>query len=179
MTSFEEKIFQKLTKNCFELGYTLGTILAESSFRQDLLTIRDKEDFNQIVDKRSTNLISSSKVSNGQIEKVTIVNAFSGVIENFTRRSKFYVSDFVDGIDGRRTINKVIATTFFLYFLCLLPCVAFGVLNANNTSNHIGKFLFIFSKNVIQFDHNEMPIEHSLDKLLEDCFLRSLPVSLS
>lgn len=132
-----------MTKSCFELGYTLGTILAESTLRQDSLAIRDKEDFNQIVEKRSENLVTHSETSNfSQMERVKIVNAFSGVIENFTRRSKFYLSDFVDGINSRRTINKVIATTFFLYFLCLLPCVAFGVLNANNTNNHIGKLIF-------------------------------------
>lgn len=132
-----------MTKNCFELGYTLGTVLAEPTFRQDLLAIRDTEDFHQICDKRSTHLTTRCNMLNGDpVEKVKIVNAFSGVVENFTRRSKYYLSDFVDGIKGKRTINKVIATTFFLYFLCLLPCVAFGVLNANNTNNHIGKFDF-------------------------------------
>lgn len=132
-------LLQKMTKSSLEVGYTLGTIFSSPHFRRDLLQVRDKEEFEQLVEKRSCQLINKSNESkNEQVEKVKIMNAFVGVIENFTRRSKFYLSDFVDGVEGRRTINKVIATTFFLYFLCLLPCVAFGVLNANNTKNHIG-----------------------------------------
>ena len=40
---------------------------------------------------------------------------------------------------GKRTIHKVISTTFFLYFACVLPNIAFGMLNDNNTGGIIGK----------------------------------------
>lgn len=43
------------------------------------------------------------------------------------------------GVTGRRTIPKLISTTLFLYFACLLPSIAFGVLNSRNTNGQIGE----------------------------------------
>ncbi|UYV66701.1 SLC4A11 [Cordylochernes scorpioides] len=37
------------------------------------------------------------------------------------------------GFVGHKTIHKTISTIFFLYFACLLPTIAFGVLNDTNT----------------------------------------------
>ena len=42
-----------------------------------------------------------------------------------------------DGIVGKNTIQKTVATTLFLYFSVILPAVALGVLNSNNTHNAI------------------------------------------
>lgn len=52
-----------------------------------------------------------------------------------------YFFQFYDwiGIRGHRTIPKVISTTLFLYFACILPSIAFGVLNGRNTKGQIGK----------------------------------------
>ena len=44
------------------------------------------------------------------------------------------------GITGHRTIQKLVSTTLFLYFACILPSIAFGVLNSRNTKGQIGKF---------------------------------------
>ena len=33
----------------------------------------------------------------------------------------------------------MISTTLFLYFACILPSIAFGVLNGRNTKGQIGK----------------------------------------
>lgn len=38
---------------------------------------------------------------------------------------------------GPKTIQKTIATTVFLYFACILPCIAFGVLDHKNTDGKI------------------------------------------
>lgn len=128
-----------MTKSCTEIGLTLATIWTNSTFRHDLLEVRDTEEFQRILVERSDQLIAKfGKQNFREDEKIKIMNAFGGVIENLRRRAGFYFSDFTDGVKGKNTINKVIATTFFLYFLCLLPCVAFGVLNANNTGNKIG-----------------------------------------
>lgn len=35
---------------------------------------------------------------------------------------------------GEKTLQKTLSTTCFLYFACLLPAVAFGVLNETNTA---------------------------------------------
>ena len=54
----------------------------------------------------------------------------------------------LSGIIGNKTPHKVAATTLFLYFACILPSIAFGVLNDDNTKGKIGefyKFLYILS----------------------------------
>lgn len=64
---------------------------------------------------------------------------FSGIFENLTRRSKFYLSDFSDGLKGGRTWSKVTSTTLFLFFLTILASTAMGVLNEKNTRGKISK----------------------------------------
>lgn len=50
---------------------------------------------------------------------------------------------YIVGIFGNKTIHKVTATTFFLYFACVLPNIAFGMLNDNNTNGAIGEIAYI------------------------------------
>ena len=46
------------------------------------------------------------------------------------------------GIIGKnRAVGKYITTTLFLYFACLLPTIAFGSLNDENTDGAIGEGL--------------------------------------
>lgn len=61
----------------------------------------------------------------------------SGLVDDFKRRSRFYLSDFADGIFGDRSLYKTVSTTIFLYFSVLLPCIAFGVVDTNNTDGQI------------------------------------------
>lgn len=65
---------------------------------------------------------------------------FRALKEEFTNRLGFYSSDFLDGIRGPKTIQKVLSTTVFLYFACLLPSIALGVLNDGNTAGGISEF---------------------------------------
>ena len=46
------------------------------------------------------------------------------------------------GLCGANTLHKTVSTTFFLYFACILPSIALGVLNYNNTGGMIGSLLF-------------------------------------
>lgn len=49
---------------------------------------------------------------------------------------------FTLGIIGNnKAIGKYITTMIFLYFACLLPSIAFGSLNDENTRGAIGKFI--------------------------------------
>jgi len=45
------------------------------------------------------------------------------------------------GLCGTNTLHKTVSTTFFLYFACILPSIALGVLNYNNTGGMIGTLL--------------------------------------
>ncbi|XP_022239063.1 sodium bicarbonate transporter-like protein 11, partial [Limulus polyphemus] len=60
-----------------------------------------------------------------------------GLWDDMHRRASHYLSDFTDGVRGHKTIHKTVSTTFFLYFACLLPTIAFGALNDNNTNGKI------------------------------------------
>ena len=53
--------------------------------------------------------------------------------EDLKQRIPFYLSDFYDGFAGEKTLHKTISATIFLYFACILPAIAFGVLNLHNT----------------------------------------------
>lgn len=61
----------------------------------------------------------------------------SGLADDFKRRASHYLTDYTDGLYGHRTIHKTLSTTTFLYFSVLLPCIAFGVVDTNNTEGHI------------------------------------------
>ncbi|XP_014662386.1 PREDICTED: sodium bicarbonate transporter-like protein 11 [Priapulus caudatus] len=60
-----------------------------------------------------------------------------GLLGDIKRRLPHYLSDYKDGVVGHKTIHKLLATTFFLYFSCILPSIAFGVLNDYNTNGKI------------------------------------------
>lgn len=62
-----------------------------------------------------------------------------GVLQDFKARLKCYPSDFKDAFVGpKRTIQKTIATIWFLYFGILLPIIAFNLLNHTQTSGKVG-----------------------------------------
>lgn len=68
-----------------------------------------------------------------------------GIREDLCRRLPHYISDYVDGVIGAKTPQKVLSTTFFLYFACLLPAIAFGVLNDQNTHGKIGAHTLFYT----------------------------------
>lgn len=54
----------------------------------------------------------------------------------------WFVLWFAPGIIGNnKAIGKYITTMIFLYFACLLPSIAFGSLNDENTRGAIGEFI--------------------------------------
>ena len=53
------------------------------------------------------------------------------------RRSSVHISDFVDGLDRLKAIHKTISTILFPCFACILPTIAFGAINDNNTHDQI------------------------------------------
>uniref|UniRef100_A0A8C8VI04 Solute carrier family 4 member 11 n=1 Tax=Pelusios castaneus TaxID=367368 RepID=A0A8C8VI04_9SAUR len=65
-------------------------------------------------------------------------NVGKGIFDDIARRFPVYALDFTDGIIGNnKAIGKYITTMIFLYFACLLPSIAFGSLNDENTKGAI------------------------------------------
>ncbi|XP_015685793.1 sodium bicarbonate transporter-like protein 11, partial [Protobothrops mucrosquamatus] len=65
-------------------------------------------------------------------------NVGKGIFDDIARRFPVYALDYTDGIIGNnKAIGKYITTMIFLYFACLLPTIAFGSLNDENTEGVI------------------------------------------
>ncbi|XP_010119630.1 PREDICTED: sodium bicarbonate transporter-like protein 11, partial [Chlamydotis macqueenii] len=66
------------------------------------------------------------------------LNVGKGISDDIARRFPVYALDFTDGVIGNnKAIGKYITTMIFLYFACLLPSIAFGSLNDENTGGAI------------------------------------------
>lgn len=62
-----------------------------------------------------------------------------GLLDDFVNRARCYPSDFKDAFLGPpKTIQKTVATIWFLYFGILLPTIAFSALNTTQTNGHMG-----------------------------------------
>eukprot|EP01114_Cavostelium_apophysatum_P021944 TRINITY_DN7798_c0_g1_i1.p1 TRINITY_DN7798_c0_g1~~TRINITY_DN7798_c0_g1_i1.p1 ORF type:complete len:745 (-),score=92.45 TRINITY_DN7798_c0_g1_i1:950-3184(-) len=62
---------------------------------------------------------------------------FGSLFHDVKSRFPLYWSDWRDGVDSARAIARTTAATFFLYFACLLPAIAFGAHNQYNTNGKI------------------------------------------
>jgi len=62
-----------------------------------------------------------------------------GLWQDFINRVGYYPSDFRDAFIGpAKTVQKTVATIWFLYFGILLPTIAFSSLNTTQTHGHMG-----------------------------------------
>ncbi|XP_078353100.1 solute carrier family 4 member 11-like isoform X2 [Oculina patagonica] len=158
----------KSTKNSLETGRTFATLLSDIETRQLLIEVETEEQFKKVLSDRKDMLSSrsftkarhnsnkmsslhprSSFIHGPEDQKKSELFSFGrGLIRDFRRRWPHYFSDFKDGIRGRHTISKLVSTTLFLYFACLLPSIAFGVLNSRNTKGQIDVQKVIISQAV-------------------------------
>lgn len=139
---------EKGTKNSLETGRTFSTIFSDIDFRQSLLEATTEEEFKKLIIKQSQDLAEKQLKANENCEQLNHepesgaeyeqrCSFARGFREDLSRRLPFYISDFKDGIFGHKSLQKTISTTFFLYFACILPAIAFGVLNDHNTEGKI------------------------------------------
>lgn len=124
---------EKHTKSSYEIGRTFSTLLMHHSLRFDLLD-SSKESIKEILTDKAAELSTKSN----QVKRKVIHGLDTSLWENISRRVRCYHTDFVDGIVGKKTIHKTLATSLFLYFGCILPAIAFGLLNSKNTNGLIG-----------------------------------------
>ncbi|WAR22910.1 S4A11-like protein [Mya arenaria] len=151
---------EKHTKTALETGRTFGTLLSDSEFRLGLHEADTEEDFRSLLHQRTKDLIKEQSVpenrkSHQQLNSDPFQDSEEekgrcplgrGMMQDVKRRLPHYWSDYLDGIRGPRTLQKVTATILFLYFACVLPNIAFGMLNDNNTNGIIGVKKILFSQ---------------------------------
>uniref|UniRef100_A0A673U6U4 Solute carrier family 4 member 11 n=1 Tax=Suricata suricatta TaxID=37032 RepID=A0A673U6U4_SURSU len=140
----------KSTKTATEVGRTFATMFLDITFRQKLLNTRTEEEFKEaLVHQRQ--LLTMCPVAGlwasgltdicplvQPLEHKDFLPVGKGIREDIARRFPVYPLDFTDGIIGKnKAVGKYITTTLFLYFACLLPTIAFGSLNDENTNGAI------------------------------------------
>uniref|UniRef100_A0A4W3GXR7 Solute carrier family 4 member 11 n=1 Tax=Callorhinchus milii TaxID=7868 RepID=A0A4W3GXR7_CALMI len=144
----------KTTKTSSEVGRTFATMFSDINFRQKLLEAKTEEEFKEALLLQRHLLtvihtepgIKEKKSLKEEEEKtpqlVDFVRIGRGMADDMLRRLPLYLSDYTDGIIGsNKAIRKIITTILFLYCICLLPTIAFGTLNDENTRGAIGKIL--------------------------------------
>nr|CAH8870010.1 unnamed protein product [Trichobilharzia regenti] len=135
---------EKGTKSEIEVGRTFGTIMADPEFRQELLFATNENEVKlllwaraqQLAAEQSTKRRRSSQFQDSTNQKF-IKDSQSmigkGIYLDLKRKIPYYWSDITEGVRGKHSLRKTISTTIFLYFACLLPSIAFGLLNSRNT----------------------------------------------
>uniref|UniRef100_A0A663DJM6 Solute carrier family 4 member 11 n=1 Tax=Aquila chrysaetos chrysaetos TaxID=223781 RepID=A0A663DJM6_AQUCH len=142
----------KSTKTATEVGRTFATMFSDITFRQKLLETKTEEEFKEaLVHQRHLLTVSHGpkplKVRLANICRapasvvskcINFLNVGKGISDDIARRFPVYALDFTDGVIGNnKAIGKYITTMIFLYFACLLPSIAFGSLNDENTRGAI------------------------------------------
>ncbi|XP_068130742.1 solute carrier family 4 member 11 isoform X4 [Hyperolius riggenbachi] len=138
----------KSTKTATEVGRTFATMFSDITFRQKLLETRTEEEFKEalvhqrhlltIVNRHSSVNDGHKVHSHKPLKLHEFLNVGKGIFDDIARRLPVYPLDFTDGIVGsNKAIGKYITTMIFLYFACLLPSIAFGSLNDENTKGVI------------------------------------------
>uniref|UniRef100_A0A2I3TWS0 Solute carrier family 4 member 11 n=1 Tax=Pan troglodytes TaxID=9598 RepID=A0A2I3TWS0_PANTR len=149
-------VVEKSTKTAMEVARTFATMFSDIAFRQKLLETRTEEEFKEALvhQRQLLTMVSHGPVAPRTKERGTVslpahrhpeppkckdfVPFGKGIREDIARRFPLYPLDFTDGIIGKnKAVGKYITTTLFLYFACLLPTIAFGSLNDENTDGAI------------------------------------------
>lgn len=152
---------EKSTKTALETGRTFSTIFSDMEFRYQLHGAATEEEFRNALHERTRQLIREQSLPENRKSHLQLpMNHFKeeedkkrsrcplghGMIQDIKRRLPYYWSDYKDGVVGYKTPQKLASTTLFLYFACLLPNIAFGMLNDNNTNGTIGVKKILFSQ---------------------------------
>ncbi|NXN40506.1 S4A11 protein, partial [Rhinoptilus africanus] len=139
----------KSTKTATEVGRTFATMFSDITFRQKLLETKTEEEFKEalvhqrhlltVVNQRPSAMSDGHKAHSPKPLKLhEFLNVGKGISDDIARRFPVYALDFTDGVIGNnKAIGKYITTMIFLYFACLLPSIAFGSLNDENTGGVI------------------------------------------
>uniref|UniRef100_A0A8D2Q9C0 Solute carrier family 4 member 11 n=1 Tax=Varanus komodoensis TaxID=61221 RepID=A0A8D2Q9C0_VARKO len=139
----------KSTKTATEVGRTFATMFSDITFRQKLLETKTEEEFKEalvhqrhlltVVNQRPSAVADEHRAhSHKPLKLHDFFNVGKGIFDDIARRFPVYALDFTDGVIGNnKAIGKYITTMIFLYFACLLPSIAFGSLNDENTDGVI------------------------------------------
>ena len=133
----------KGTKTALETARTFATLLCQPSLRRHLHDAVSVDEFRQQIKKAATEegeMKEKKEVAlnkEGDTDDLKFWQAGAGIRQDLARRIPFYWSDYKDGVVGPKSLQKTLSTTFFLYFSIILPAIAFGNLQDDNTDGRI------------------------------------------
>merc|ERR1719431_1261779 len=132
----------KGTKTALETARTFATLFSDMSLRHSLQESETDLEFKAHI-RKAANEISTRQekaeinMSEGGNSEPSFLQPFRGIRDDLARRLPYYWSDYKDGVTGPKSLQKTISTTFFLYFSIILPAIAFGNLQDDNTGGDI------------------------------------------
>merc|ERR1719242_761565 len=133
----------KGTKTALETARTFATLLCQPSLRGHLHDAVSVDEFRQQIKKAATEegeMKEKKEVAlnkEGDNDELKFWQAGAGIRQDLARRIPFYWSDYKDGVVGPKSLQKTLSTTLFLYFSIILPAIAFGNLQNDNTNGDI------------------------------------------
>lgn len=138
----------KETKTPFETARTLSSMFQDDDFFSESRSAVEEDQFRNAIRKylaRETD--HAAKKGNSAGEETSVEKTFArtgrfagGLIADVKRRYRpsVYRSDWTDGVGDPRSLLKYLSTTVWLYFAIIMPTIAFGALNDENTEGAIG-----------------------------------------
>jgi len=136
----------KGTKTAVETGRTFATLFSDMELRHDMLSCSSDIESKEVIKKAADRIAAQSEpcevaLLEKQAEEKSSSKSqwmpFKGIKDDLAKRLPFYLSDYKDGIIGNKAFSKTLSTTFFLYFSIILPAIAFGNLQNDNTHGDI------------------------------------------
>ncbi|CAG5077689.1 Oidioi.mRNA.OKI2018_I69.PAR.g8788.t1.cds [Oikopleura dioica] len=130
----------KMTKSNYEIGRSLVSFAYQTDLANNLPS--EKNSMSKMVD----DFVAKVKAEEPTefelpdipgVEPVPLYHLGRGLWGDIKRRARWYLSDYVDGVNNVKSVSKSISATVFLFFACLLPSIAFGSLNAGATRGAI------------------------------------------
>merc|ERR1740137_302318 len=133
----------KGTKTALETARTFSTLFSDMSLRHALLECQTDLEFKAHIRKTANEISTRQEKAEVDMSKEEVNNEpgflqpFRGIRDDLARRLPYYWSDYKDGVVGPKSLQKPISPTFFLYFSIILPAIAFGNLQDDNTGGDI------------------------------------------
>lgn len=145
----------KGTKTPFEIARTLSAMFQNDGFFSEARRTPEDDQFRNAIRKYLSKETDRSSQTYAAGEQSLVDKTFArtgkfagGLVADIKRRynPSVYKSDWTDGISDPRSLLKYLSTTVWLFFAVIMPTIAFGALDDDNTEANIGVIETIVSQ---------------------------------
>eukprot|EP00177_Eucheuma_denticulatum_P002503 GFKZ01004496.1.p1 GENE.GFKZ01004496.1~~GFKZ01004496.1.p1 ORF type:complete len:801 (-),score=116.98 GFKZ01004496.1:1301-3703(-) len=145
----------KGTKTPLEIARTLTSMFQDDEFFAEARRAEGEDEFRNVMTKYVSRERDRSAEAGAALEESVSEKVFArtgkfagGLVADIKRRYHFgtYMSDWTDGLRDGRSLLKYLSTTVWLFFAIIMPTIAFGALDDDNTDGFIGVIETIISQ---------------------------------